>query len=145
MTQTPTPSILLTDQLDKVDWPALKRAVADDGFDNGRTASELEASFTATRVRVFALSGERVVGTARALSDGVCNALIVDVWTQSAFRRQGLASRMVQILESRLEGHHVALFTDAAAGFYGALGYREERVGMSRVVGTWLRREARLR
>ena len=32
---------------------------------------------------------------ARLLSDGVCNAYLVDVWTMSVYRRQGIASRMI--------------------------------------------------
>jgi hypothetical protein len=47
---------------------------------------------------------------------------------------------MMSFLERSLEGHHVALFTERAAGFYSKLGYAEERVGMSKVVGSWLRR-----
>lgn len=133
--------VVLTDELAAVDWVELKRALAEDNFDNGRTPGELETSFAATPVRVLAVREGKVIGTARALADGVCNAFVVDVWTNSAFRRQGLARRMMGFLEERLEGHHVALFTEHAAGFYGMLGYSEERVGMSKVVGTWLRRE----
>jgi len=38
-----------------------------------------------------------------------------------------------------VQPEHVALFTAEAVEFYGKLGYAEERVGMSKVVGTWLR------
>ncbi|MBI3349422.1 MAG: GNAT family N-acetyltransferase [Burkholderiales bacterium] len=130
----------LTDDLAVVDWSALKNAVAKDNFDNGRTPLELQASFVATPVRVFALHHGRIVGTARALADGVCNAFVVDVWTDSAYRRQGLATQMMAFLEQRLQGHHVALFTEHAVGFYSKAGYSEEQVGMSKVVGSWLRR-----
>jgi ribosomal protein S18 acetylase RimI-like enzyme len=48
------------------------------------------------------------------LSDGVCNAYVVDIWTHSAFRRQGIAHRLMSLLEDKLEGQHVYLFTDDA-------------------------------
>ncbi|MDM4767177.1 GNAT family N-acetyltransferase [Pelomonas sp. SE-A7] len=140
MPETLPPHVVLSDELAVINWAELKRAVAEDNFDNGRTPAELRDSFAATNVRVFALLDGRVIGTARALADGVCNAFVVDVWTKSAFRRQGLAKRMMTFLEQRLEGHHVALFTEHAVSFYDKLGYSEERVGMSKVVGTWLRR-----
>ena len=78
------------------------------------------------------------VGTARAISDGVCNAYVIDVWTRSDLRRRGIARRMLAILESRLSGQHVYLFSDDMAEVYRACGYRERPVGMEKVVGTWL-------
>lgn len=89
---------------------------------------------------VFARERDRVVGTARLLADGVCNAYLVDVWTASSHRRRGVASAMVEHLLALVPGHHVALFTEDRAGFYARLGFSEEAVGMSTIVGTWLRR-----
>jgi len=77
---------------------------------------------------------------ARALSDGVCNAYIVDVWTHSAYRRRGIASHMMNLLAERLPGQHLYLFTDSAESFYRKLGYRRQGVGLGRVSGQWLNR-----
>src|SRR3954469_25394582 len=106
-----------------VDWAAMKAAVAADDFDNGRTPAQLEASFRNSAVVAIAYAGERIIRTARALSDGVCNAYVVDVWTDSAFRRQGVASTMMERLLERLPGQHVFLWTDDAAGFYQRIGF----------------------
>ena len=128
--------------LDGIDWEQLKATLAADHFDNGRSADQLRLSFENSFAAVVAQIGSRVVGTARVLSDGVCNAYLVDVWTHGPHRRRGIARAMVETLLSRTDGQHVALFSDAAAAFYSALGFREEAGGMSRVVGRWLRREA---
>jgi ribosomal protein S18 acetylase RimI-like enzyme len=72
------------------------------------------------------------------LSDGVCNAYVLDVWTDSAYRRQGIASKMMEDLMADLPGQHVYLFTDDAVEFYEKLGFEEQGVGLGRVVGTWL-------
>jgi ribosomal protein S18 acetylase RimI-like enzyme len=45
--------------------------------------------------------GDRVVGMARLLSDGVCNAYLLDVWTLSSHRGQGIGAAMVRQLMSR--------------------------------------------
>jgi ribosomal protein S18 acetylase RimI-like enzyme len=49
---------------------------------------------------------------------------VVDVWTHSAFRRQGIAHRLMRLLEDELEGQHVYLFTDDAKVFYDRLEHR---------------------
>ena len=122
-----------------VDWARLKELLTEDDFDNGRTPGQLRESFERSHVAVVAYDGGEIVGTARALSDGVCNAYVVDVWTRAPYRRRGVARAMLSALESRLRGQHVYLFTDDAVDFYRGLGFREKRTGMSKVVGTWLR------
>jgi predicted GNAT family acetyltransferase len=123
---------------DGVDWPALKAALANDHFDNGRTATQMERSFRASFRCVYALDGASVVGTARALSDGVCNAYIVDMWTHAKHRRSGVGRRMIDILCEALVGQHVYLFTDDQEAFYASCGFTRRGVGLERVVGNWL-------
>jgi predicted GNAT family acetyltransferase len=125
--------------LDDVDWPQLKRALAADDFDNGRSPQLLQRSFHNSFASVFAHSDGQIVGTARALSDGVCNAYVVDVWTLSRYRRRGIATAMMERLLDRLSGQHVYLFTDDAVAFYQRLGFQLQGVGMSKVVGEWLK------
>ncbi len=114
-----------------VDWAAMKDAVRADDFDNGRTAAQLERSFRNSHSFVVANSGRQIVGTARVLSDGVCNAYLVDVWTQTAFRRRGIASEMIRRLLEPLRGQHVYLQTDDGLDLYRKLGFREQPHGMS--------------
>jgi GNAT superfamily N-acetyltransferase len=75
---------------------------------------------------------------ARLLSDGVCNSYLLDVWTASAFRRQGVGARMVKYLLEQVPGQHVGLQTEDAEAFYRSLGFRPQPEFMSIVVGTWL-------
>lgn len=123
-----------------VDWARLIVDLEADRFHNGRTPYELETSFRNSQVVAFARDGDNVVGTARALSDGVCNAYVVDVWTQSAYRRRGIARKMMALLEERLSGQHVFLFTHDAAALYEAIGYARDGTGFGKVVGKWLGR-----
>ena len=57
-----------------VDWLSLKGQLEADDFDNGRTAEELQRSFASSFAVVIAWASDRIVGTARVLADGVCNA-----------------------------------------------------------------------
>ena len=64
---------------------------------------------------------------------------LVDVWTYTPFRHQGIASQMMNLLMEKLEGQHVYLFTDnEIVKFYKQLGFKEWDVGLGRVVGEWL-------
>jgi predicted GNAT family acetyltransferase len=132
--------ITFTQTITGVDWARLKTDLQADDFDNGRTPDELRRSFENSAVVAFAWDGDRIIGKARALSDGVCNAYVVDVWTHSDYRRRGVASRLMRLLAEQLDGQHIYLFTDDAEAFYHQLGYRPQGTGMGFVVGKWLKR-----
>lgn len=122
-----------------VDWVALKQTLSADDFDNGRTPEQLRDCCASSAVNVFARLHGQIIGTVRVLSDGVCNAYMVDVWTLTAYRRRGVARRMIELALEQLQGQHVFLFTHDAEDFYRKLGFEPEGVGLGRVVGQWLR------
>ena len=131
--------ITYTRALDNVDWDALKTALSADHFDNGRSAEQLRQSFSNSHSFCFAWANGRIIGKARILSDGVCNAYLVDVWTQSAYRKRGIATHMLSLLLNDLPGQHVYLQSDDdTLAFYASLGFRPQPQGLSRVVGRWL-------
>lgn len=128
--------------LQSVDWHELKTALRSDRFDNGRNPAQLKDSFNNSYAGVVAYLGGKIIGTARALSDGVCNAYIVDVWTLSSYRQRGIATKMMEILLSRCEGQHVYLFTNDAQEFYEKLDFKPQGIGMGKVVGAWLKKHS---
>jgi ribosomal protein S18 acetylase RimI-like enzyme len=129
--------------LDGIDWAQAKADLAADEFDNGRTPDALRRSFEQSQHTAIARDGERVVGMARLLSDGVCNAYLVDVWTASAYRRRGVASAMIRLLLDEVPGQHVGLQADGdATPFYASLGFEAQPEFWSIVVGSWLDNDA---
>ena len=135
-------AVRIDSSLEGVDWEQAKADLAADDFDNGRSPEALRRSFEQSEHVVLARDGGRVVGMARLLSDGVCNAYLVDVWTSSSHRRQGIGSAMVSALVDRVPGQHVGLQTDDAQPFYDALGFRPQPEFWSLVVGTGLDNDA---
>jgi ribosomal protein S18 acetylase RimI-like enzyme len=125
-----------------IDWAQAKADLAADDFDNGRSPEALEHSFRQSQHVAFARDGDRLIGMARLLSDGVCNAYLVDVWTASAYRRQGVATAMLRHLLDQVPGQHVGLQTDNAQAFYGSLGFRAQPEFWSIVAGKWLDNDA---
>lgn len=128
--------------LEGIDWAQLKADLLDDAFDNGRSSAALRRSFERSQHVAVARDRDRVVGVARLLSDGVCNAYLVDVWTLSAFRREGIASAMIRLLVGRVPGQHIGLQTDDAQALYASLGFAPQPEFMSTVAGEWLDNEA---
>ena len=129
-------------RLDGVDWAAAKADLPADDFDNGRSPEALRRSFAQSQHVAIARDGDRVVGMARLLSDGVCNAYLIDVWTASSHRRQGIAPAMVRFLAEQVPGQHIGLQTDDARRFYASLGFRPQPAFLSLVVGRWLDNDA---
>lgn len=128
--------------LDGIDWDECKRDLSLDHFDNGRSAAALRQAFEQSQHVAIARDGARVVGMARLLSDGVSNAYLVDVWTQSGYRRTGVGRRLVELLCQAVPGQHVGLQTEDQEAFYQALGFQRQPEFWSRVVGHWLDNEA---
>jgi ribosomal protein S18 acetylase RimI-like enzyme len=124
-----------------IDWERAKADLGADAFDNGRSAEALRRSFENSQHVAFACDGDHVVGMARLLSDGVCNAYLLDVWTLSSYRRQGVASALIRHLIEKVPGQHIGLQTDDAADLYRSIGFTPQPEFMSLVVGTWLNNE----
>jgi ribosomal protein S18 acetylase RimI-like enzyme len=121
-----------------IDWNRAKADLAADDFDNGRSPEALERSFRQSQHVAFARDGERLVGMARLLSDGVCNAYLLDVWTASPYRRRGVATAMLRRLLEQVPGQHVGLQTDDAQALYETLGFHVQPEFWSTIVGAWL-------
>lgn len=132
--------IVFFSDIESVDWAALKSALAADRFDNGRTPDEYRRSHENSHAVIFGSCNGEFVANGRILSDGVCNAYLVDIWTATPFRRRGIGREVVMRLMATVPGQHVALFTDDMEAFYAALDFRAQPGGMSQVVGSWLGR-----
>ncbi len=130
--------IVYSSDLDGVDWTALKRALTADDFDNGRSPDQYRRSHESSHAVVFGWCDGEFVANGRILSDGVCNAYLVDIWTATAYRRRGVGREVVNRLLATVPGQHVALFTDDMQAFYATLGFEPQVGGMSKVTGRWL-------
>jgi GNAT superfamily N-acetyltransferase len=99
------------DWLDHYDWPSLGRALA------GSVAG------------VVAVDGDRVVGAARVVGDGVRYFYVQDVIVEPDHTDEGIASRMVQRLLDVVDAAapadpFVGLFSSPdARGVYESLGF----------------------
>lgn len=127
--------------IEDVNWQEMHDTLIKDQFHNGRSVEQYRISFENSHTVVIAYDGDKLIGTVRALSDGVCNAYIVDVWTLTAYRKQGIARKMMELALEQLQGQHVYLWTDDQQAFYEAIGMQADTASMGyfEVVGEWLK------
>jgi GNAT superfamily N-acetyltransferase len=123
---------------ENIDWEVLRSDLIADDFHNGRSIQQLQTSFENSQVQVYVLDETRCIASARALSDGICNAYVIDVWTHSDYRHHGIASKMMEMLIAACPGQHIYLFTDDTVDFYKKNGFVERPVGLEIVSGEWL-------
>jgi len=136
-------TVLFHENPGNVNWGQLREDLTDDEFHNGRTTHQLKLSFENSQLQAYANDQERCIGTARALSDGTGNAYIIDVWTQSSYRKQGIATEMMEMMMRKCPGQHIYLQTDDAIQFYRDLGFNDQPLGMSIVIGEYLQNDTR--
>ena len=102
------------DWLDHYDWPSMGRAL------------------THSIAGVVAVDGDRVVGAARLVGDGVRYFYVQDVLVEPDHTDEGIASRMVQRLldvahETAPAEPFIGLFSSPdARGVYESLGFRAD-------------------
>ena len=103
--------IRITDSFDGVTGAMLKQFYVDADFDNGRTADQHERAFRNSIVRL-AFDGDKLVGAARAITDGVRCAAVFDVCVLPSHRARGIGRMVMRALVDALAGQFVMLSCD---------------------------------
>lgn len=125
-------TLRLQTSLQALDWQELHALYQSAGL-GSKTPAELQLVFGNSRYVCFALEGERLVGAARALSDGLDVAYLADIAVLPSHQGSGLGKRMVEDLLQRLQGHRKIILY-AAPGkepFYKKFGFQKMLTAMA--------------
>ena len=115
---------------DGVDWDVLADIYARAPLAE-RTAAEVRRAFANSYLCCFAWVDGRLVGAARATSDGVFYATVLDVAVDPGFQGAGIGQKMMQALLRRLPVQKVYLTTvPGKEGFYEKLGFLHQTNAM---------------
>lgn len=82
---------------------------------------------------VSAYSDEKLIGNARIISDGVTNAYLCGLGVLEPYRKQGVATQMMQALKGKIDadGLHGQFFCEETLkGYYEKRGATQFAVGM---------------
>ncbi|GAA4551943.1 GNAT family N-acetyltransferase [Pseudonocardia xishanensis] len=89
-----------------------------------RHREHLERQFDAAWRVVGLYRGDRLLGSARAVSDGVSFAYLADVWVDESVRGHGLGVALVEHMLAGGPGMRWVLHTKDAEGLYQRFGFR---------------------
>lgn len=123
-------TFLVTDRREDIDraavWEFLSTQVP---WGRWRTRQVLESQIDGAWrvVGVVERESGRLVGFARAVSDGVSLAYLADVFVAPEYRGHGLGARMLRLMIDDGPGAHFRwmLHTDEAHGLYAKFGFAE--------------------
>ena len=92
----------------------------------------LERAFRASHTVVFAFDEGNLIGSGRAICDGVCQAALYDVAILPEYQGRGIGRRVMDAILERVTGCNIILYaTPGKEGFYEKLGFRKLRTGMA--------------
>ena len=117
-----------------VNWNAVKSLYRLAQFDNGRMPDVLRRAFEGSQRVCFIYTKPEgsLIGTARAISDGVTCSAVFDVCVHPDWQRSGVGTEMMRILLSDLTGQFV-LLTTPVPEFYLRLGFKKTGDAMWKV------------
>lgn len=118
-----------TDRED-VNWQEVAKVLKDSGLSD-HSPEEQRLVFSNSWAVVFAYDGDRVIGVARALSDGLLQAAVYNVALEEQYQGRGIGREILKRLLDQLKGQNVILYTHPQTVLlYEKLGFRRAKTGM---------------
>lgn len=116
--------------LDHINWQevsdVLRRSQLSD-----HSAEEQKTIFTNSTIVLFVLDAGKIVGVARALSDGVCQGAIYNVALDEPYQGYGIGETMILKLMEQMKGQHIILYTHPrTVALYEKYGFRRNKTAM---------------
>lgn len=127
-------NLKITYSTENINWELVSSILSKAGLSS--SAPEIcKKAFQGSQVTVFAFDDENMVGTARALSDGVKQAAIYDVAILPEYQGKGIGKIMMDGTVEKLPGCNFILYANVGKeGFYEKLGFRRLKTGMAKFV-----------
>jgi ribosomal protein S18 acetylase RimI-like enzyme len=125
-------NITLKQTIEGVDWVELA-SVFERAPLGTRLPEKLAIRFRNSYAVCFAYDGDRLIGAARAISDGDEHAAVYDVILLPEYQGQGVGRLIMEDLMARLDVPTVILFAvPGKEGFYQKLGFSKMTTAMGR-------------
>ncbi|NJP40375.1 GNAT family N-acetyltransferase [Oscillospiraceae bacterium HV4-5-C5C] len=116
-----------------IDWQQVADLLAGFGLSHNNAQLQQQA-FENSYAVAFVYDGPVLVGCARALSDGVCQAAIYNVAVNEAYHGRQLGRRLIEALLEQVPNCTVILYTHPQTiEFYERLGFRRQKTGFVRL------------
>ena len=114
-----------------VDWKAVSETLKFVGMAYYEPDVHRKA-FEASHTPVFVYHAGRLIGFARAISDGAYQAAIYDCAVLPEFQGKGIGKMIMKNILSQISHCNIILYaTPGKEGFYQKLGFRKMKTGMA--------------
>lgn len=115
---------------DDVNWQEVSEVLKRSGLSD-HPAWKQEIIFKNSYAVVFVYDEEKIVGVARALSDGVCQAAIYNVALEDEYQGHGIGRSLIEKLLEQIKGQNVILYTHPrTVNLYEKFGFRRSKTAM---------------
>jgi len=123
-------SIVYKTTKDNVNWEEVAEVIRNAGLSSAPTEIH-KKSFENSQVVVFVYDDEKIVGVARALSDGVSQGAIYNVALDDKYQGQGIGRAMIEKLIEQMPGQNVILYTHPqTVSMYEKFGFKRAKSAM---------------
>lgn len=113
-----------------VNWQEVSDVLKRSGLSD-YPASKQEIIFKNSYAVVFVYDDEKIIGVARALSDGVCQAAVYNVALDDEYQGSGIGRKMIETLLEQVKGQNVILYTHPrTVALYEKFGFRRSKTAM---------------
>lgn len=127
-------NLIIKFELDNVDWQEVSSLIEVAGLSSSEP-DICQKAFLGSRVTVFVYDNDRLIGVARAISDGVKQAAIYDVAVLPEYQGKGIGRILVDNITSRLPGCNFILYSNTGKeDFYRKIGFKLMKTGMAKFV-----------
>lgn len=119
---------------ENVDWVRVTKILNGYGLSSFDEATERKV-FENSYAVVFLYDGDYLIGMARAISDGICQAACYNLALDPEYCGQGLGKMVLDALLEQLEGMNVILYTHPKwYGLYEHWGFKRMKTGYARYI-----------
>lgn len=117
---------------DGIDWTEAYEVIKKAGL-SVSSPENTKIAFQNSYAVIFLFDNDSLIGTGRAISDGIRQAAIYDITVLPEYQGTGLGRKIIEELHKKLEGMNILLYArPGAENFYRKLGYSKMLTGMAK-------------
>lgn len=126
--------IKLKYDIDDIDWKLVSDILNIAGLSSPEPGI-CQKAFQGSAAAAFAFVDGKMIGFARAISDGVRQAAIYDVALLPEYQGKGIGGMLIESIMQKLPGCNFILYSNLGKeAFYEKMGFRRLKTGMAKFV-----------
>lgn len=119
---------------DGIEWDKVSNLIKRAGL-SVHPPEQTQKAFKNSYATVFVFDNHNLIGTGRAISDGVYQSAIYDIAVLPEYQKRGVGTVIIKELLQKLSSTNIIFYANpSAAGFYDKLGFRKLLTGGAKFI-----------